>query len=328
MAITSIGYDGSVDEGQWARMVPLVGSAHYGVSGTGDWKVTPHATMDRGINIATGSGWGHGVLDTSSSTVSLQGGVVGSGSRWDMVVARRNWSGTGGSTTFQLVPGSSAKVLPGRNDDPGVLDDQPIALVRFQSGQTAPQEIVDLRCWGRNGGMTARDELTLSYLKLPGASVFIGDNVWNCTLDTNGNAAWNNSQVVGRIPLFGTSPGSLIGSSNPQTLVNNGQQFLIQAGTNVATSDPWGYARLTFQKPFPNGLITVVATNGDDWSTGGSVMFASAGGSAHGASGFGAKNDWVYSVLGQPGANLGGTSMMMQRTPNKIHRINWIAIGW
>ncbi|HEX9229198.1 MAG TPA: hypothetical protein VF885_21555 [Arthrobacter sp.] len=338
MAITSIGYDGSVNEAQWSKLIPLAGSSHYGVAAGPDWKVTPHATLDRGVSIATGSGWGNGILDTSDTTVSLQGTVVSSGSRWDLVVARRNWGGAGGLTTFVLVPGSSSKSLPARNTTPGTLDDQPLALVQFTAGQSAPTSVVDLRCWARNGGMTARDELALTYLKMPGAQLMINGTQWNCEVDANGNPSWT-TFVSGRVPLFGASTGAL-GQDNingaeglrPQDLVNAGQQFMIQAGTNVNYSDHAGYARLTFQKPFPNGLLTVLAFNGDDWATGGSMMFASAGGvnggGTFGSDGFGNRFNWVYSVLGQPAAYLGGSSLQMQRIPNKIHRINWIAIGW
>lgn len=336
MAITSVGYDGSVSETQWAKLIPLTGSAHYGVADSPDWKVSPHPTLDRGVNIAVGSGWGHGVLDTSDTTVSLQGTTVSSGSRWDMVVMRRNWSGTGGTSSFVLVPGGPNKVLPARNTGPGNLDDQPLALVQFTAGQTAPTSIVDLRCWGRNGGLAARDELALTYLKLPGASIMVNGVQWNCELDANGNPSWT-TFVAGRIPLFGGSTGALAGpgGSNPQAMIDGGQQWLIQAGTNVNWSDASGFARLTFQKPFPNGLLTVLAFNGDDWATGGSMFFASAGnpgggGGWFGQSGYGAKNDWVYSCLAQQASATGSGNLLIGRyaAANKIHRINWIAIGW
>jgi hypothetical protein len=336
MAITSIGYDGSINEAQWAKMIPLVGSSNYGVAGAGDFKVTPHATMDRGVNIATGSAWGYGVYDTSDATISLQGNTVGSGTRWDLVVIRRNWSGTGGSTTVMIVQGTASKVLPSRNTTPGTLDDQPIALVQFTAGQSAPTAIVDLRCWSRNGGLVAKDDLALTYLKEPGASIMINGTQWNCELDANGNPSWS-TFVMGRIPLFGGSTGALAGAagSNPQNLINGGQQFLIQAGSNVNWSDNSGYARLTFQKPFPNGLLTVIAMDGDDWAGGGSLTYASAGnagggGGVFGQAGYGSTTEWVYALRAQPASAYGTGSLVYSRGGglNKIHRINWIAIGW
>lgn len=202
MAITSIGYDGSVNESDWAKMIPLVGSSHYGVAGANDWKVTAHSTMDRGVNIATGTGWGHGVRDTSDATVSLQAAAVSSGDRWDMIVMRRNWSGTGGTSSFQIVQGTSAKQLPARSNTPGTLDEQPIALVRFTAGQTAAQQIIDLRCWGRNGGLVAKDTLVLTYLNELGASVKINGETWSYEPLANDTLGWVNEDGSGPwVPL-------------------------------------------------------------------------------------------------------------------------------
>lgn len=325
MAITSIGYDGTVNESQWAKLIPLAGSGHYGVSGFSDWKVTTHPTLDRGVSIAAGTGWGQGVLDTSTTSTSLQGASVGSGSRWDLIVARRDWSGTGGTTSFALIGGTSSKALPSRNTDPGTLDDQPLALVQFTAGSSAPTAIVDLRCWARNGGMVARDELALTYLKKIGSNVVIGDSVWNCTLDSNGNTSWTTTMQTGRIPLFGTSKDGLEGSK-VSTLLTGGQQFLIQAGSTVQKTDASGYARITFQNPFPNGLLTVLGFDGDDWSMGGSALYSSAG-SVWGGEGYGTKASWVYALKLQPAAS-GTGSQTISRAGNRQHRINWIAIGW
>lgn len=212
MAITNIGYDGSVNESDWARMIPSVGSSEYGVSGTTDWKVTAHATMDRGVNIATGSGWGHGVLSTSDATVSLQGASVSSGDRWDMVVARRNWSGTGGTTTFVIIQGSSSKTLPSRNNTPGTIDDQPIALLRFTAGQTAVQEIIDLRCWSRNGGLVVKSDLALGYLTKLGARVKLNGEVWSYELLGNDVPGWVNED----------GSGPWVSLTLPQGWINNG----------------------------------------------------------------------------------------------------------
>lgn len=316
MAITSIGYDGSVNEAQWAKLVPLAGSAHYGVAGTSDWKVTAHPTLTRGVTIATGTGWGHGVLDTSDATVSLQGTGITSGSRWDVVVARRNWSGAGGVTSFVIIAGSSSKSIPSRNTTPGTLDDQPIALVQFTAGQTAPTEIVDLRCWSRNGGMTARDDLALGYLKEPGASIIINEVIWNCTLDTNGNAVWSNAQMLGRIPMFGVG-GIPAGAYN--AVPPAGTQFLVQAGSNVLKTDGNAFGKIVFPTPFPNGLISIQLTNGDDFS------FNDMGiGVAGGNWGTSPQNRYqvAFNIWGAIAGN------RTKSWPNRTIRINWIAIGW
>jgi hypothetical protein len=318
MAITSIGYDGTVDESDWTK---LMGSAAtYGVADRSHWKVTTHATLTRGVSIATGSGWGHGVYDTSDATVSLAGATISSGTRWDMVVARRNWSGTGGSTSFAIITGTSTKALPVRNVIPGSLDDQPIALVQFTAGQSAATAIVDLRIWaGSGGGLYAQDILARDYTNGAGTRLFINGEDWVSTTDASGNQAWVRASALQSIQLFGNGA-ALVGGAPPA-----GTKFLVQSGTQQAVADGGGYSRVTWPVPFPNGLLYCAGMSGDDWATGGGgVNFASSGWEAgHGASGYGDRFSWVYAVLSQDAAtkNYG-------RIGGKNHRINWIAIGW
>jgi hypothetical protein len=294
-------------------MVPLVGSAQYGVADINDWKVTAHGSLDRGVSIATGTGWGHGVYDTSDATTSLQGGTVGSGSRWDLVVARRNWSGTGGATTFALIAGSSTKALPSRNTNPGTLDDQPIALVQFTAGQTAPTAIVDLRCWSRNGGMVANDTLALTYLTHLGGQVKINGALWTCVPNGGGGTLWSQAPYDGYIPLAGFG-----GSLEALTAPNSAAPFFrVQAGSSVAVSDGSGFGRVNFPMVFPNGLLTAILTNGDssiDRSRGFTLTMAVAGQPWN----TGSRADINYSVMDSNGNMVPGT----------LHRINWIAIGW
>ncbi|HSU47268.1 MAG TPA: hypothetical protein VLJ40_10175 [Arthrobacter sp.] len=319
MAITSIGYDGSIDETQWAQLVPVVGAAEYGVLETTDWRITASTTTDRGVKVGVGSGWGYGVLDTNTTTITLQGDTVSSGTRWDMVVARRSWGGAGGATSFVLIKGTAAMQLPNRNTDPGTLDDQPLALVQFTAGSTAPTTIIDLRCFARNGGVVAKDELALDYLRHAGAKITIGSTVWSRDLDVNGSPTWNTSNTS-TIPLFGARA-SITGG------VSDTKPFLVQAGSYVAKSDANGTGRVNFPNPFPNGLLTVMAFNGDDDSirAGGMTIASSGDVSTYGASALGTKNDWVYVLHGFASGNNDGPVI---RKANTLHRINWIAIGW
>lgn len=71
MAFTSIGYDGSVNEKQWAELVPSVGSSTYGVKDADDLKVTAVAGQPLTVSVASGSGWGHGVLDTETANTKI-----------------------------------------------------------------------------------------------------------------------------------------------------------------------------------------------------------------------------------------------------------------
>lgn len=145
MAITSVGYDGSIDEVEWARLSGFLGSRH-AVAGPTDWKPTI-AGADRTVAIAAGAGYGDGVLDDSSAVVNLQCATVGAGSRWDAIVMNRDWQPAGGTSAFAIVQGTSTQALPTLLDDPGVEAQQPIALVKVTAGQSLLQEVIDLRTW-------------------------------------------------------------------------------------------------------------------------------------------------------------------------------------
>jgi hypothetical protein len=310
MAINSVGYDGTVNESQWSEMIKKIGSAEYGVVGTFDLRPVAVSGADRTVSIAGGHCWGHGVYDEFTTNTTIQLDSIGSGSRWDMIAVRRNWTGAEGTTSLVKVNGTSSRELPsGRTEGPGVVDDQPIALVKVTAGQSQPTAIVDLRCWAGNGGMVAKDDLTLSYLETIGASVVIEGKTWTRSLSLSGLPEWTAGASLGAIPLFG------VGNTMTGGIPAAGSNFLIQTGTKVATSDGAGYARLMFPKPFPNGVIYVAGFNGDDFST--NNMTVASAGSTWGAEGFGDINSWVY-VLRVPG----GAAI------NRQHRINWIAIGW
>lgn len=144
MAITSYGYDGTLTEVGWASLSELLGLRR-GVKGAADWAVSIGAGT-REVLIAAGVAFGGGVADVNSANVSLSATAVSSGTRWDTVVVRRNWSTN--TTTALIVAGTSSKaVASGLNSNPGVLDDQVIALIRLTSASTAVQEVLDMRSY-------------------------------------------------------------------------------------------------------------------------------------------------------------------------------------
>lgn len=195
MALTSVGYDGSVDELEWALLTSSVG-AEYAVRGAGDWRVTTVSGLDRTVSIAAGSGYGHGVLDTTDAAEQVQLSTVASGSRWDTIVARRNWSTN--TTTLIAVQGTSSQgVSASRLTGPGVQDDQPIALVQVTAGQQLPTGIVDLRCWHGNGGLVAASQDALGYLTAPGTVAWIAGVPWVRNVTTGGVAEWVRADGVG-----------------------------------------------------------------------------------------------------------------------------------
>jgi hypothetical protein len=196
VAITdSWGYAGDVTAPEWARSIPNVGMSQYGVAGYGDWRVTAGGGGDRAISIAAGLGWGHGVTDINVGTVVLNVPSVASGSRWDTVVARRVW-GTG-TTSFQLVTGTSARSIAGaRTNTPGTDDGQPIALARVVAGSSTVAEIVDLRCIPGDGGIVAFDSAALQYLSRVGTVARIGNVRWERITATNGTPTWAKVDVT------------------------------------------------------------------------------------------------------------------------------------
>lgn len=194
MAITSVGYDGTVDEAQWAAMVSKVGSYEYGIDGAGDLAVTQSAGT-RMISIAAGRAWGRGIMDTSDAAAVIQLDAVSTGSRYDLIALRRSWGpANGGPSEIVVLKGTSAKALPsGRQSNPGITDDQPLALVRVQAGTASIPEIIDLRVWGRNGGqLYAKDDLVRSYVNSVGTEICVGTTKWQRIVGANNVAQWVN----------------------------------------------------------------------------------------------------------------------------------------
>jgi hypothetical protein len=241
-----------------------------------------------------------------------------------MVVLRRTWNPTPGASTsvFTIITGGPNKTLPARNTNKGTLADQPIALLRVKAGSSVIQEFVDLRVWAHNGGAFASNDLVKSYLDELGTAINIGtsavDSVeWRRGVDGNGNAFWGTANQT----IYGS--GNTLAGASPAP-ANAG--VLIQAGSTAQASDASGYARITWPKPFPNGLITVVALNGDDWALSmGGLVIAGAGNPVFGTEATGNKTSWVYVLHGYA---TGYNDGPLIRKAHLWHRINWIAVGW
>lgn len=192
--VTSYGYspgggDGSIDATHWAQIQEELGEA-YGVSGAADWKVTTVSGVDRTVRVAAGSGFGRGVYDVvagdTAPTVQLD--VVSSGSRFDLVVARRTW-GVTPATTFTKVPGTGSQSIPsGRLTGPGIVDDQPLALVQVTAGSSNAVVVKDLRTWASKV-ITAADLMALVDAKY-GDEAVVGDTRYRYVLDASGSLRW------------------------------------------------------------------------------------------------------------------------------------------
>jgi hypothetical protein len=218
MAITSTGYPGQVNAAAFAAM-----GADFGVRYTTDASAlapTVVSVADRTIKLAAGAFQGRSVRDTLTADTNVQVGAITTGTRWDLVVARRSWTTGGGTTTLAVVPGDATQTtaLANRRQSPGTQDggssggdDQPLALVQVTAGSSVPTGLVDLRCHHGDDGLLARDALALQYLTRLGTCVRVGATTWTRSLDpSSGTAVWSPAQLAadaapggGMVP-FGT----------------------------------------------------------------------------------------------------------------------------
>lgn len=242
VTFTSHGYDTTTGnpytELAWADAHPRIGSGSYGVRSGNDWKVTAVAGQDRTVSIAAGFGWGSGVIDKTVANDTIQLDTIISGSRWDLIVARRDWTPTAGETKFMKINGGSVKAIPGgRLMTPGGIDDQPLALVQVTAGQTQPTAIVDLRCWATNGGMVAKDDLTKGFLNDLGTELYINGTVWRYIPGANDVPEWvstDSTDTAVDITTFGTGWSALTGGHKPRVRRIGGMVYL-SGGVSMAT---------------------------------------------------------------------------------------------
>jgi hypothetical protein len=321
VAILSTFYDTSptkpetlINEGKWSQAHPHIGSSEYGVDQAGDFDITAHPTTPFAVNVSIGQAWGHGIFDESTTVFTVPSTPPAAGTtRWDLVAIRRDWSPiAGGPSSIVAVEGGAVKAIPdARQNDPGTLDDQPLWLVQWTAGQTQPTAYVDLRVWAGNGGAYAKDALVRTYLNRVGTEININGEVWSYQPGANSVAAWVKVFEFGKIPLFGLGS-SLAGGTPPA-----GTQFLFQAGTHKGKADVAGFDHIPLQRRFPNGLLTVLFSNGDtgiDRGVGSALSFGTAGGTVWGT---GKADDIVYYCEKSNGSPYFGD-----------HRVNFIAIGW
>lgn len=190
MAINSWGYDGTVDEVDFGRIMALSASSEYGVDDPNSFKASTVAGQVLMTQLTGGWAWTSGLVDNMTTMETVQYDPVASGTRWDLVVLRRDWTPPGGTTTLAVVKGGASKALPGRSNVRGVLQDQPLWLVRIDAGKSIPSEYVDLRIFARNGGCTANDDLVRSYVSFTGTMIEIKDALWIYRVGANGSNEW------------------------------------------------------------------------------------------------------------------------------------------
>lgn len=205
MTFTVAGFAGSVDEDQWGQILARAGG-DYSVGGPGDLKVSiVTGGGDRVVRVAAGSAYARGVLATETGTTDLTLSSVGSGSRWDTIVLRRDRN-EGTAQLLVLTGTASQAYAAGRK----VMwadgqDDQVLALARVTAGQSQVQEVSDERCWVANGGMVAASIRVLGTLAGAGTSVWVGDTLWRKRVTDGG--------VVETVPAIQAAPVIELGMS-------------------------------------------------------------------------------------------------------------------
>lgn len=257
MAITSVGYDGQINESSWAVMAPRL-NLPYWVADMDALAPTINTAQDRAVNLRPGTFGGPGVMDTSSATETVTFDHVASGNRYDLVVARRDWQGTGGKTTFTVIKGGTVRNLPSFNRNPGTLDDQLIALVHLRAGQTRPVSITDLRGLGTSGRAIVFDPLAMEgYRHWPGFQCQIGREEYTLQPDRN----WvRTGLIAGTTPAYrlrltrrktfrhsggwqDPGPGWAVSGDNTMGIkvLSNGRLQITKAGIYAITTNIYDY---------------------------------------------------------------------------------------
>lgn len=240
MAIISAGYDGTVDEVQFASLMH-----RYSVLGADDFKATTQAG-DRIVSIADGTAYGPGTVDVATSIPNIQFAAA-TGTRWDLVVLRRDWQPPGGATSVVIIQGPPTKGYPtvgtsatNWNRRPGVMDDQPLYLQEVNGTNLGAR--VDLRCWAGHNGLVAVSEDAKTYLQRVGAEVLINGIKWQYRLGANNVPEW----WAGGVTYYNPNPVSGYSTYGDITVEQVGQlrrvilDFTIErTGANIELSTSW-----------------------------------------------------------------------------------------
>jgi len=200
MAIVTGGYDGTVDEVQFAALLH-----RYSVVGPDDFKATTQAG-DRIVAIGNGTALGPGTVDVASNLPTIQF-TAATGTRWDLVVLRRDWQPPGGTSEIKIIEGGTAQAYPTVgtatnqwNRRPGIMDDQPLYLQQVNGTLLGTR--IDLRVWGSLGdGLVANDALVKTYLDRVGTEVRIGGERWTYDLGANNVPQWVSDEAVTHSPI-------------------------------------------------------------------------------------------------------------------------------
>lgn len=223
MAWTSWGFDGTINEAQWAQMAGLLGNG-YVAAGNGDCLVTAVGGA-RSVSVAAGTLYGDGVVSTNSAaeTVAMTTPVNG---QWYVISLRRTWAtntvalvAIAGATTTTTTPTAPPTSFPTLNTNVGVLTDQPIAWAWCNSANTTVV-IFDIRLFpvktlppvvsnsiDRNAKFPTPTQGTTVWQNDLGAQVTYLD-AYNSSTNPGGgeSSGWfRNTRTTGIVPMMPTN---------------------------------------------------------------------------------------------------------------------------
>lgn len=284
MAITSVGYNGTVNEIQSAAFMPLQGTLPCVVGDA--CAATVVAGSIRTVRLTGGVLVGHGIVDTSDTTTDLTFAESTAGRRWDTVVVRRDWTPVdGGTTTLTVVQGGASAVASVGYSDPGVQCDTPLWLVPVDAGQTTIDgtSLVDLRAQS-SSIYSARDIRALGSPPL-GTVARVGGIEYARVVGSSGTVEWaarDTAPTLATIKPTISLPSGALGGIIGAFVASQWCEYTVDRGRVYAdygavAADSWfGDGMYIFSLPPGLSFRSTIPTYGAV-GTGGAQKFASSG---------------------------------------------------
>lgn len=157
MAITALATSNTqIGPSQYADMTQVL-TARFKADGPNDLK--PSLGTGRTTRVAAGAAFAAGTRLRSTGTEVVTHDAQSSGTRYDAVVIRIDWSNP--TATVAIVKGTSTSIPVNTssaadptkiNRIPGVLYDALVCTVRISAGSTTGSALTDYRMWGGDGG--------------------------------------------------------------------------------------------------------------------------------------------------------------------------------
>ncbi|RAV34262.1 hypothetical protein [Corynebacterium heidelbergense] len=167
MAITALATSNTtIGPAQYADMSQIL-TARFKVDSPNDLR--PSAGSSRTVSVSSGAGFAGGTRIRSTGTETISCDSQSSGSRWDAIVIRIDWSSATqrlavvkGTSSTVPVNTSSAPNTAQINRIPGVLYDALVCVVQVNAGSTTVANLTDYRTWGGDGGPLRVTDAALS----------------------------------------------------------------------------------------------------------------------------------------------------------------------